>query len=68
MSEANKGYPIWSEQTEGILWHESRKILMIVRGGMLQHTVHHTLLCVSLHSQKLARVSLLTLVPHQMHL
>ena len=34
MRKGNEGYPIWSELTEGLLWHKSQKILMVVTGGM----------------------------------
>jgi len=30
MHKGNKIYPVWSEQTEGLLWDKSHKILMIV--------------------------------------
>ena len=34
MREGNEGYPVWSEPTEGLLWHKPQKILMVVTGGM----------------------------------
>ena len=34
MRKGNEGYPFWSEPTEGLLWHKSQKILMVVMGGM----------------------------------
>ena len=39
MREGNEGYPVWTEPTEGRLWHKSQTILMVVMGE-----------CVTIHS------------------
>jgi len=45
MHKDNEGYPIWSKSTEGILWHELHKILMMVmEDNVSQNTLHRTLL------------------------
>ena len=58
MREGNEGYPIWSKPTEGLLWHKSQKMLMVVTGGMCHnpHTVHRTLL----RSRRPVRVPMMT--------
>jgi len=42
MHEGNEDYPIWSEPTEGLLWHKPHKILMLVMGGMCHNQACHT--------------------------
>ncbi len=32
-------YTVWSKPTEGLLWHKSHKIVMIIIGEMSQHTL-----------------------------
>ena len=41
-----EGYPIWSEPTEGVLWHKSQKILMVVTGGMCHNPQCNAPCCV----------------------
>jgi len=50
--EGNKGYPVWSELTEGLLWHKSHYILIMLMGGMCHITVHRTLLHMVLCSSR----------------
>jgi len=57
--------PIWSEATEGLLWHKSDFILMMVMGGMCQNTQYITLCC-TWNCHKPNRV-LMTPVHHQKH-
>ena len=68
MHEGNEGYPVWSEPTEGLLWHKSHKILMVVMGGMSQSTVHHTLLSMGLGSCRPVRAPMMTPVHRRKHL
>ena len=46
MREGNEGYPVWSELTEGLLWHKSQKILMVVMGGMCHNPQCITPCCI----------------------
>ena len=46
MREGNEGYPVWSEPTEGLLWHNSQKILMVVMGGMCHNPQCITPCCI----------------------
>lgn len=61
LEEPATGY---SETMEGLLWHMSQKIVMMVMGRMCHKTVHHTLLYMGLCSQRLVRVPILTIVHH----
>ena len=68
MREGNEGYPVWSEPTEGQLWHVTENFNGGHRRNVSQSTVHRTLLRMGLHSRRLVRVSMMTSVHHRKRL
>ena len=67
MREGNKSYPVWSELTEGLLWHKSQVTENFNCGhgrNVSQSTVHRTLLRMGLRSRRPVRVPMMTPVHH----
>ena len=60
MREGNEGYPVWSEPTEGLLWHVTENFNGGHGRNVSQSTVHRTLLRMGLRSRRPVRVAIMT--------
>ena len=60
MCEGNEGYLVWSEPTEGLLWHVTENFNGGHGRNVSQSTVHRTLLHMGLRSRRPVRMPMMT--------